>query len=288
MMEVAASPTATIAAPAEHLDLATVIAVSQTVSGEMVLERLLDTLMRTAVEHAGAERGLLILSRTAEQRIVAEATTGRDTVTVRLCDEPVAGSLLPETVLRYVLRTRESVILDDAAGPNPFSPDPYLGERHPRSVLCLPLMNQAKLIGVLYLENTLAPRVFAPARAAVLKLLASQAAISIENSRLYRDLAERESRIRRLVDANIIGIFSWHADGRVFDANQEFVRIIGHSREDLRSGCVRWMDFTLPEWGERDAQEMEYLRAGGISQAQERELLRKDGTRVPVLTGGTM
>jgi len=280
-------PTGTIAASVEHLDLATVIAVSQAVSGEMVLERLLDTLMRTAVKHAGAERALLILSRTAEQRVVAEATTGLDTVTVHQCDEPVAGSL-PESVLRHVLRTRESVILDDAAGLNPFSQDPYLAESHARSVFCLPLMNQAKLIGVLYLENKLAPRAFAPARTAVLKLLASQAAISIESSRLYRDLAERESRIRRMVDANIIGIFSWHADGRVFDANEEFVRIIGHSREDLRSGRVRWTDFTLPEWRERDAHEMEYLRAGGISQAQERELLRKDGTRVPVLTGGTM
>ena len=74
------------------------------------------------------------------------------------------------------------------------------------------MLNQAKLIGVLYLENNLAPRVFAPARIAVLKLLASQAAISLENTRLYRDLAEREAKIRRLVDANIIGIFIWDFD----------------------------------------------------------------------------
>ncbi len=160
----------------------------------------------------------------------------------------------------------------------PFPRDPYIAQRHARSVFCLPLASQAKCIGVLYLENNLAPRVFAPARTAVLKVLASQAAISIENARLYRDLAERESRIRRLVDANIIGIFSWHADGRVFDANEEFVRIIGHSREDLVSGRVRWTDFTLPEWRERDAREMEKLRAGEASQAQERELLRKDGS----------
>ena len=73
------------------------------------------------------------------------------------------------------------------------------------------MINQAKLIGVLYLENNLAPRVFAPARIAVLKLLASQAAIALENTRLYRDLAEREAKIRRLVDANIIGIFIWES-----------------------------------------------------------------------------
>src|SRR5215471_3729903 len=107
----------------EHLDLATVIAVSQTVSGEMDLEKLLDTLMRTAVEHARAERALLILSRETEQRIAAEATTTNDGLMVRLRDEPVTGFLLPETVLGYVLHTRENVILDDAAILNPFSAD---------------------------------------------------------------------------------------------------------------------------------------------------------------------
>jgi PAS domain S-box-containing protein len=274
-------------APLEHLDLATVIKVSQAVSGEVVLEKVLDTLMRTAIEHAGAERALLILSRNAEQRIVAEATAFDGAVMVHLCDQPVIRTQLPESVLQYVLRTHENVILDDASAPNPFSADPYIDHRRARSVFCLPLASQAKLIGALFLENNLAPRVFAPARTAVLKVLASQAAISIENTRLFRDLAERETRIRRLVDANIIGIFSWHADGRVLDANEEFVRIIGHSRDDLVSGRVRWTDFT-PEWRERDAREMERLRTGASSQAQERELLRKDGTRVPVLTGGTM
>src|SRR5215469_3712959 len=95
----ASTGTIGIAAPMEHLDLATVINVSQTVSGEMVLERLLDTLMRTAVKYAGAERALLILLQNAEQRIAAEATTGTGTVMIRLCDEPVTGFLLPETVL---------------------------------------------------------------------------------------------------------------------------------------------------------------------------------------------
>ena len=83
-----------------------------------------------------------------------------------------------------------------------------------RSILCLPLINQAKLVGVLYLENSLAPRVFAPARIPVLKLLASQAAISLENTDLYRKLAEREARIRRMIDADIIGIFIWNFDGQ--------------------------------------------------------------------------
>ena len=135
--ERAPGPAGTIGAPVEHLDLATVMKVSQAVSGEIVLEKLLDTLMRTAIEQAGAERGLLILPRGAEQRIEAEATTSGDTVVVRLCDEAVAGTALPESVLHYVLRTQEGVILDDAAAENDFSADPYI-RQHARPLRSLP------------------------------------------------------------------------------------------------------------------------------------------------------
>ena len=132
-----------------------------------------------------------------------------------------------------------------------FAADPYIRQHQARSILCLPLITQAKLIGVLYLENNLAPRVFAPARIAVLKLLASQAAIALENTRLYRDLAEREAKIRRLVDANIIGIFIWELDGRIIEANEAFLRMVGYDRTDLAAGRLRWTDLTPPEW--RDA-----------------------------------
>jgi GAF domain-containing protein len=207
-----AGPTSTIGAPIEHLDLATVIKVSQAVSSEIVLEKLLDTLMRTAIEQAGAERGLLIVSEENEERIAAEAITSGDTIIVRLPDQPVTTTALPEALVRTVLRTREAVILDDAAVEPAFAADPYIRQRQGRSILCLPLINQSNLIGVLYLENNLAPRVFAPARIAVLKLLASQAAIALENASLYRDLSEREAKIRRLVDANIIGIIIWEPE----------------------------------------------------------------------------
>ncbi|WP_175154104.1 GAF domain-containing protein, partial [Paraburkholderia ultramafica] len=189
----------------DHLDLATVTRVSQTVSGEIVLERLIHTLMRTAIEQAGAERGLLILPGGSEQRIAAQASTGGETVVVQLRDEPVTAAVLPESVLYQVLRTRESVILDDAAAHPTFAVDSYIRQHRVRSVLCLPLMNQARLTGALYLENNLTPRVFTPTRIAVLRLVASQAAIALENAHLYRGLAEREAKIRRLVDSNIIG-----------------------------------------------------------------------------------
>src|SRR4029077_12922607 len=125
------------------------------------------------------------------------------------------------------------VILDDAAANSAFSADTYIHQCHARSILCLPLINQAKLIGVLYLENNLTPHVFTPKRIAVLKLLASQAAISLENTRLYGDLEEREAKIRRLVDANIMGIFIWNLQGEITQANEAFLQMMEYRREDL-------------------------------------------------------
>src|SRR5262249_31590992 len=154
------------------------------------------TLMRTAIEHAGAGRGLLILPRGDEQRIEAEATTSGDTVVVRLGEQCITSVALPESVLHYVVRTKESVILADASAQNPFSTDDYIRQQQARSILCLPLLKQGKLIGVVYLENNLAPHVFTPARISVLKLVSSQAAISLENARLYAERQNAEESLR--------------------------------------------------------------------------------------------
>ncbi len=278
------APITTIAAPVEHLDLATVIKVSQAVSGEIEQDRLLETLMRTALEQAGAERGTLVLLQAGEQRIAAQAETRGDNVDIILRDEPVSSTRLPVSVLNYAMRTQESVILDDAID-SAFSADAYILQQQARSVLCLPLLNQTRVIGVLCLENNLAPRVFAPARLSVLKLLASQAAVSLENTRLYRDLAERESRIRRLVDSNVIGIVIWDIDGRLLDANDAFLNMVQYTREDLDAG-LRWYEMTPPEWQEAHVlEEAEELQTTGMMQTREKEYFRKDGSRVPVLIG---
>ena len=158
------SPGATIGAPVAHLDVETVVRASQAVSGEIVLENLIKTLMVIAVEHAGAERGLLILPRGDQLWIEAEAITSRETVEVNLRPALVAPSELPLWLLQYVVRTQEPVISDDVSREKPFSADEYVASRHVRSVLCLPLIKQAKLVGVLYLENKAAASVFTPAR----------------------------------------------------------------------------------------------------------------------------
>lgn len=192
-----AGPTSTITAPVEGLDLATVIRVSQAVSGEIVLEKLLETVMRNAMEHAGAERSLLLFPRGYQLQMKAEAITVGDRVAVQTFATAIPPADVPESVLRYVMRTREQMIIADASAPASFSTDEYLREKRPGSVACLPLMKQGVLIALLYLENKLVSNVFSPARLKLLEVLASQAAISIENSRLYHEIQQTEEALRR-------------------------------------------------------------------------------------------
>src|SRR5207245_1487381 len=119
---------------------------------------------------------LLIVPREDEFQIEAEAAISGEDVTVHLRDGARFAAELPESLVRYVMRTQETVILDDASSQNSFSADLYIVQRRARSILCLPLINQAKLSGILYLENNLTPQVFTPDRLTVLKVLASQAA----------------------------------------------------------------------------------------------------------------
>ncbi len=218
-------PISTIGVPVEHLDLATVVKVSQAVSGEIVLEKLIETVLRTAIEQASAERGLLILAHGGELSIRAEANTSGTTVMVCLRDTPVSAAELPESVIRYVARTQESVIIEDASAQNPFSADEYFREKRARSVLCLPLVKQRALIALLYLENNLAARIFTPARLTVLNVLASQAAMSLENSLLYRDLAESEAYLAEAQRLSQTGSFGWVVSTEQIFWSEETFRI---------------------------------------------------------------
>jgi len=278
-------PMATIASPVQQLDVASVVKASQAVSSEIILPKLIERLMTIALENAGADRGLQILPAEDDYLIQAEAEAAGDQIAVVLCQNLITSVTRPESIVRYVIRARESVILDDASKPNIFSEDDYLRRRPTKSILCLPLIKQGRLTALLYLENTLSTHAFTPDRIAVLDLLAAQAAISLENTRLYSDLQEREAKVRRLVDSNIIGILFWNLEGGIIEANDTFLRIVGWEREDLVSGRVRWSDLTPPEWRDQTARAIEEMKMTGSYQAFEKEYFRKDGSRVPVLIG---
>jgi PAS domain S-box-containing protein len=234
---VSPSTTATIGTPVRELDVETVVKASQTLSSEIVLGNLIEKLMRITVEHAGAERGLLVLFRGDEQQIQAEATTGKARIEVTARQDAIAPMDLPQSVLQYVIRTRERVVLDDASVTNPYAEDEYVRAKRARSVLCLPIVKQTKPIAALYLENNLTPRAFTSDRVALLEMLASQAAISLENANLYSDLQRSYSDLRRseafLAQGQSIshtGSFSWNVSSGEIYWSEETCKILGYDR----------------------------------------------------------
>ena len=212
-----------ISTSSEQLDLATVVSVSRSLFSGLDMNELIHTLMRLALEHAGGSRCVLILKRPKGLVVEAEAATCADGVDVRLPKIRFEEADLPESVLRYVIRASDSLLLDDASAVTPYSLDDYIRRHGSRSILCLPLIKQARLIGVLYLENNLASNAFTPARTAMLRLLATQAAMSLESARLYADLQNAEALLAEAQRLSSTGSFDWHVrSGELFWSRESF------------------------------------------------------------------
>ncbi|WP_089131430.1 AAA family ATPase [Tolypothrix sp. NIES-4075] len=227
------------------LDLAAIMKASQAISSEIELEQLLHTLMQILIENAGAQTGCLLLENAGEWTIEAtcELTEGVQVCATQVLQSTLIANRLPESIVHYVIRTHESVILNDATREGNFINDPYIQHHQTQSVLCLPLLNQSKLIGVLYLENQLATGAFIPERFSVrasvpealgdatrtqiLSLLSTQAAIAIENAKLYAKLRESESRMTQFLEAVPVGIGIVNAEGRAYYANQRGIQLMG-------------------------------------------------------------
>jgi predicted ATPase/signal transduction histidine kinase/GAF domain-containing protein len=205
------------------LDVETVVKASQALSREMLLPKLIERLMRIALEHAAAERGLLILIRGDEQRIEAEAVTRDGQIGVTVRSAGVTPSDLPQSALHYVIRTQRSVLLDDATSDPVYSKDEYVRRHGSRSMLCLPLVKQTKLVGALCLENNLTAGAFTPSRVSVLHLLASQAAISLENAVLYFELQRSEAFMSQAQRISQTGSFAWSvASGDIYWSDESY------------------------------------------------------------------
>jgi predicted ATPase/transcriptional regulator with GAF, ATPase, and Fis domain len=191
-----ASPQVTAEGPAGLLEVAAVIRAAQAIAGEIELERLLDSLLRIVLENAGAERCLLILDQDGGWFVRAEGTVDRIAL-----KEPGAAALeethdLPASVVHYVTRTSESVVLSEARRDDRYCQDPYIVSRGPRSILCVPVINQGRLMGVLYLENSLVPGAFTLERIQLTQILAAQAAIAIQNAALFAEVTQLRDRLQ--------------------------------------------------------------------------------------------
>jgi predicted ATPase/signal transduction histidine kinase len=186
----------------EMLDIDAVLKASQSISSEIALKPMLENIMRIMMESAGAQRGILFLQTKEELAIEAYGAPDHIQVTPSFHVTPLNGEaalLFPATIVRLTARSRTPVLLDQAFRDSRFSMDPYVIENELKSVLCMPVIRHGELTGVLYLENNLAAFAFTNNRVELLKLLTSQAAISIENARLYATLEENvEARTREL------------------------------------------------------------------------------------------
>jgi PAS domain S-box-containing protein len=210
-------------------DLAAVLKASQAISSEIELDRLLRSLMQILIENAGAQTGYLLLENSGTWTIEAacELNDSENVCTTQVLESMPMANRLPESIIQYVIRTHEPVILNDAAREGNFIHEPYIQHNQPRSLLCLPLLNQNKLVGVLYLENQLATGAFTPERTQVLNLLSTQAAISIENAKLYSKLRTSESQMAQFLEAVPVGIGIVDAAGRPYYANQRGIQLMG-------------------------------------------------------------
>jgi predicted ATPase/class 3 adenylate cyclase len=172
------------------LDMASVLKASTTISGEVVLSKLLSLLMRIMVENAGAQRAFFLLQRNGELFIEAEVET--DEEAKAMFHQPFAqGDTLAESVVTYVSRTKEYIVLDDAVSDPRFQTDAYIQQHKPVSLLCMPIIHLGEFIGLLYLENNLAKGAFSEGRLQVLQLLSGQIAVSIYNALLYEQLEQK-------------------------------------------------------------------------------------------------
>ncbi len=187
------------------LDLATVIKASQAISGEIKLENLVKNLMKIIIENAGAQTAFLILNDRGNLTIEAKSGLDSDRITI-LESMPIDSvdpnnlmPILPTTIINYVARTQEYLLLNNAVHAGQFIHDPYIIANRSRSILCTPLIDRGQLQGIVYLENKLITGAFTAERVEIINLLSAQAAISIDNSRLYENLEQRvEERTQEL------------------------------------------------------------------------------------------
>ena len=200
----------------EVLDLNTVLKASQAISGEIKLEKLLEKLINTVIENAGAQKGYLILPFQqnfgqdksiwvieAAKAIDSEQVTVLRSIPVDEINNSTQTTHLSTSIFNYVKRTQENLVLNNATGEGQFINDPYIVAMQPKSILCAPLLNQGQLNGIIYLENNLTTGAFTQERIQILTMLSAQAAISIENARLYQTLEDKVAqRTAQLAQAN--------------------------------------------------------------------------------------
>ncbi|MEG4114031.1 MULTISPECIES: AAA family ATPase [unclassified Microcoleus] len=219
-----------------NLDITTVMKASQAISGEIMLDKLMSSLMEILMESAGAQRGYLILLSRGKLFIEAVSEASHDSAIGTINSQQVTvlqsisvdnSQKLSSAIVNYVARTQESVVLDDAVQEGQFTNDPYIQKHQPKSILCVPLINQSQVVSIVYLENNLTAGAFTPERVELLKVLSGQAAISIQNSKLYTEVRESENRLTQFLEAIPVGVTVLDASGKPYYINRAAIQLLG-------------------------------------------------------------
>ncbi len=230
----ASSSTQTTTAIAGALDAGSILKATQSISKEVETQKLFSALMATLIENAGAQQGCLVLQSQIDENFYVEARASVDATSAPVAHAEAldaAGGVCTSAV-RYVLRTREALSLDDACANGNFQTDPYIKEQRVRSLLCVPILRQGEILGVLYLENNQTSHAFTRERIGILQVIASQAAISIYNAQLYASLERRvRERTQELAQKNRqIASMLDNMDQGVFTIDEELRVLPGYSR----------------------------------------------------------
>ncbi len=212
-----------------NLDTSTFIKAYQAISGNILLDQFLSKLMEILMENAGAQIGCLILIK--QDQLVIEATGNFDPKKIEVLQSiPIDNYTdLSHSIVNYVFRTQETIVLHDAVNTGDFMNDSYIQDRHPKSILCVPLIHQGQLVSIVYLENNLTTGAFTPAKVKILQLLSGQAAISIENAKLYTEVRENESRFAQFLEAMPVGVGIIDASGKPYYTNRIAQELIGET-----------------------------------------------------------
>jgi PAS domain S-box-containing protein len=241
-------PAAVFAARPEQLDLLAVIKASQSISSLIHLPDLLESLLRIVLEQAGAQRGFLLLVEGETLAIHVQAETVGAATRINLVPAlPVSSNIMPLSILSYVRRTGEALVLIDAAANAAYALDAYIAHQQPRSLLCMPIRRQAQQLGLLYLENNLSVGTFTAHTLTVLELLAAQAAISLESAQLYANLqqenAERKkaeqalfdsySLLNAVVEGTLDAIYVKDLQGRYLMINSTGAHLLGKTKAEV-------------------------------------------------------